>query len=361
MKVTNFSAAQFRNFDEISIEPDDGINIIFGQNGQGKTNLLEGISLFSGMRSFRRAKSVEMIKKKAEFSKLSMDFFSEERDQSAELIITLDKKICTLNKVKQQAASELIGKICTVVFSPDTISLVSGGATERRRFLDAAISQSFPQYVHKCVEYQKVLTQRNALVKKRVYGTVMEIWEERLAQVGAHISLKRAEYTESLRPLVRDIYKGISGLREPADISFKCGYSKKDPNCYKEDLLQNLISNRESDYRVGFTQNGAQRDDIEVMIDHLPARQFGSQGQKRSAVLAIKLAEAYLLGDVCDSRPIALLDDVMSELDASRQEYLLSSLSGWQVFLTCCDPGALKLLDKGRIFEIHNSQFTIHN
>ncbi|MCL2486832.1 MAG: DNA replication/repair protein RecF [Oscillospiraceae bacterium] len=358
MRVTSFYAAGFRNFDEIRIQPEDGINIIFGRNGQGKTNLLEGISLFSGMRSFRRAKNPEMIQKAKDFARLSMDFISEDRDQSAEILITPEKRACELNRVKQPAASELIGKFCTVVFSPDTMALVSGGASERRRFLDAAISQSFPRFMYKCVEYQRVLSQRNALVKRRNYSPMLEVWDERLAQIGAEISYKRAEYTERLRPLAGETYGRISGSREPLDIRFRCGYSRNEPDAedYKTDFLQTLEHNRESDLRVGFTQNGAQRDDVEVMINGFPARQFGSQGQKRSAVLALKLAEASLLGETIESRPVALLDDVMSELDSSRQEFLLGSLSGWQVFLTCCEPGALKLLDKGRVFEIENGK-----
>lgn len=354
MRINKLDLIDFRNLERQSINPDPGINVIYGENGQGKTNLLEAIGLFNGMRSFRGARTAQLVRIGAEFSRLDMDFFSEERDQTARLIITADGKEASINSVKQPAASALMGKFCTVIFSPDRMSLISGGAGERRRFLDAAISQSAPRFAALVVEFNRVLAQRNKLLKETganpYAAETLGVWDSALSRLGGAVAQRRAQFVLELSPAAEKIYEGISSGREPMELSYKCSFSSGGDYC--GDYMQCLEESRQSDIKAGFTQHGPQRDDLDILIDGRAARAFGSQGQKRSAVLSLKLAEAGLLSELIGEQPVALLDDVMSELDAGRQEYLLNKLSGWQVFITCCDPGPLRLMDKGAVFEI---------
>ena len=359
MTVKRIELIDFRNIENQSIEAHDGINVISGENGQGKTNILEAIGLFTGTRSFRGARNIQMIKHGKQFSRLSMDFFAAGRDQNAKMVVTPDSRDTTINDVKQAAASSLIGRFCAVVFSPDKMMLVSGGASERRKFLDAAISQAFPQFASLLVKYKTVLTQRNTLLKKYEHSSsakdTIDIWDRSIASIGAEIVKKRLGFIKNLSPSAEKFYEGISSGREPLELEYSCSFSQqplsddleeKFYDCLKESIL--------SDVRTGYTQHGPHRDDLLILLGGNQSRIFGSQGQKRSAVLALKLAEAEQLSVLTGEQPVALLDDVMSELDQLRQEYLLNRIKGWQVFITCCDPASLKLLDKGRIFIVKN-------
>lgn len=346
----------YRNLKSCEVEFSDGVNVICGNNGQGKTNLLEAICLFTGIRSFRGAKNPELISKGERFSRLELKFSADRRDQYANLVIT-DKKQAALNGVKLAAASGFIGKFCAVVFSPDNMGLIKGGSGERRKFLDAAISQHYPAYPRLLVEYNRMLAQRNAFLKKsagsKEFEAMLEIWDENLSNTGAKISCKRAEYTVRLGEKAEEIFDGISSGREKISVRYTCSYLV--PDCIEETaqaLKKQLESHRASDLAHGCTNYGPHRDDLAITVNDMSARNYASQGQKRSCVLALKLAEASLLEYALDERPIAVLDDVMSELDSLRQDYLMNHMEGWQVFISCCDPNTVKGLDKGRIIEV---------
>lgn len=351
----------YRNLTSQEIAFTDGVNVICGENGQGKTNLLESLCLFTGVRSFRGAKNLELIAKGEKFSRLELQFFAEQREQSARLVIT-DKKQATLNGVKLAAASGFIGKFCAVVFSPDNMGLIKGGSGERRKFLDAAISQHYPAYPRLLVEYNRILAQRNAFLKKSVsakgFESMLEIWDENLSRTGAKISCKRAEYVAELCGKTEEIFDGISSGREKIAIRYTCGFLV--PDSVEETaaaLKQQLESHRGSDLTQGCTNYGPHRDDLAVTVNELSAKHYASQGQKRSCVLALKLAEASLLEQALGERPIAVLDDVMSELDSLRQDYLMNHMEGWQVFISCCDPNTVKGLESGRVIEVKEGNF----
>lgn len=353
----------FRNLISGDIEFADGVNVISGENGQGKTNLLEALCLFTGVRSFRGAKNAEFIAKGEKYARMELDFFADKMEQSANLLIT-DKKQATLNGVKLAAATGFIGRFCAVVFSPDNMSLVKGGSNERRRFLDAAISQQFPTYPRLLVEYNRILAQRNAFLKKSAtasgFESMLEIWDENLSQTGARISTRRAEYVSRLVGKTAEIFDGISSGRDIIKLRYSCSYLN--PESERETaaaLKKQLETHRASDLSQGCTNYGAHRDDLNITVNDMAARSYASQGQKRSCVLALKLAEASLLEESAGERPIAVLDDVMSELDGMRQDYLLNHMDGWQVFISCCDPYTVKGLDKGRIIEVEGGRFTV--
>ena len=362
MMARSLFTENFRNLCADEIDFSDDVNVISGQNGQGKTNLLEALFLFTGVRSFRGAKNSEMIARGKKFARMELDFYAEKQEQNAKLLIT-DKKQATLNGVKQTAATGFIGRFCAVVFSPDNMSLIKGGANERRRFLDAAISQQYPAYPRILVEYNRVLSQRNALLKRPSaspdFDSMLEIWDEHLSQLGARISCKRAEYISRLEVKTREIFDGISSGRDSIGLHYSCGYlfpSSVDETA--EALKKHLQVHRASDLAQGCTSSGAHRDDLNISVNGMAARSYASQGQKRSCVLALKLAEASLLEESAGERPVAILDDVMSELDGLRQDYLLNHMDGWQVFISCCDPHTVKGLDRGKIITVEHGKFS---
>jgi len=357
----------------VSISPCPGVNVICGDNGHGKTNLLEGISLFSGMRSFRGARNGQMIMEGEKFSRLETSFFAESRDQQAAMVITDSARELTLNGVKKEAASAMIGRFCTVVFSPDRMLLITGGAAERRRFIDAAMSQILPGYTSTLYKFNQILQQRNTLLKdlntNPSLKSTLEVWDMSLASYGAAVMCRRHNLVRQLAPVAAEIYSQMSSGREQLELRYDCPYEKHLPEGqlkgaqFSESVTQitglyqaQLADTISGDMRLGYTFHGPQRDDLSLLINGRDARTYGTQGQKRSSVLSLKLAEAALLAELLDEKPVALLDDVMSELDASRQDFLLNRLQGWQVFITCCDPGPLRLLDSGSIFRVESGQ-----
>lgn len=330
--------------------------------------MLEAISLFTGVRSFRGARNSQMICSGKEFAKLSMSFFAEGRDRSAKMTITPQSRDTMLDGVKLPAASSLIGTFCAVVFSPDRMSLVDGAAKERRRFIDAAISQSSPRYASALYRFNQIIDQRNSLLKNISFGSesesMLDVWDISAASFGSYICHTRREYIKKLEVSAKRIYEGISSGREPLFLRYNCSFSQDNNADIKQlegSYLEKLFESRKNDIKLGYTYHGAQRDDMEILINELDSRAYGSQGQKRSAVLALKLAESELLSQSIGEQPVALLDDVMSELDSLRQTYLLNRLEGWQVFISCCDPSPLKLMDKGNIYIMQSGKMTEYN
>ena len=364
MKVNRLGFQNYRNLKSSEIYPDEGVNVIYGDNAQGKTNLLEAVWMFTGGRSFRGAKDSELIdyKNSEKGAVLTLDFQGEQRDQTAK--ITIDgiskKRSAQLNGVNQPAPSSLIGKFCAVVFSPDHLSLIKEGPSFRRKFIDGALCQKKPAYARLLSQYSRVLSQRNILLKDILsHGELLdtlEIWDEKLARLGASMMMERSRYIKNLSLWAEKTYVGISKGKE----SFSAEYEStvwKD-GMTEEDVFQAFFSllkqGRKEDLSSGFTIKGPHRDDLFIQIQDKPAREYGSQGQQRSCVLALKLAEAACLSDSLEEKPVILLDDVMSELDSSRQDYLLNQIQGWQVFITCCDPNTVMGLSQGKTFFVEN-------
>lgn len=361
MRAERLELRHFRNLKETCWQPGPGVNVIWGENAQGKTNLLEALWLFTGSRSFRGAKDGELVALGQEESRLSLAFLAEEREQEAILQIR-SRRSAELNGLPQPSPSSLAGHFCGVVFSPAHLTLVKGGPEERRRFIDAAYCQLRPGYIKSLREYTRALSQRNTLLKDcRLHGdlaSMLDIWDQRLSHAGARLLRARNAYIGRLYPAAAEIYRGLSGGKESFEVLYRpAGDGLTDvlgngEQVVAEALCRVLEESREADRTAGFTTAGPHRDDLEVLIAGLPARTYGSQGQQRSAVLALKLAEATLLRDVTGEQPVALLDDVMSELDASRQDYILNHIHDWQVFITCCDPAPLRRMDGGMEFHM---------
>lgn len=351
MKITQLYWKNCRNLHEGTLIPDEKINIICGDNAQGKTNLLEWIWIFTGGHSFRGAKEAELIEFGQMRANARMNFFSDGREQEAEIEIVDGKRRCKLNGVPLRSPMELVGSFCAVVFAPCHLSLVQAGPSERRKFLDTAICQIEPKYARALSRYNKVLEQRNALLKS-IYRSpsledTLESWDEQLASLGGIVTSERSRYLKRLQPEAERFYSGISDGNEQMQLIEPSGYTDDDSNICAQKLFECLFTSRKSDISAGFTTVGPHRDDFTIKINGLPARNFGSQGQQRSAVLALKLGEASLLEKSIKEKPIVLLDDVMSELDIRRQDFLLGQMDDWQVFMTCCDPNTVLRMKSG--------------
>ena len=333
MKVLELRASGFRNLETLRFSPCGGLNAVTGENAQGKTNLLEAMWLFTGGRSFRGARDQELVRAGAQEARLSLTFFSGGREQRAELTLRGGARQAVLNGVPKRGMAELIGRFCAVVFSPEHLSLVKGGPAERRAFLDSALCQAKPSYAIAYARYRRTLNQRNALLKDIARHPELEdtlpIWDDRLCRSGAVLIRERRAYLERFAPRASAHYAGIAHGREELRLTYE-------PSC-GGDMAESLRRALREDIRFGHTSVGPHRDDIGIEIGGMAARLYASQGQQRSAVLAMKLAEAAVLAEACGEEPVVFLDDVLSELDGSRQLYLLSSLSGRQSFLTGCE------------------------
>lgn len=352
MIIKKITLQDFRNIKNAEFEPCDGINVIYGQNAQGKTNLLEAIWCFTGAKSFRGSKDQELVNLSAEMAKIGLEFFDEQREQ--ECVIDIDKRRkATLNGVEYRSAAEIAGKINAVVFSPLDINIVKDGPQHRRKFLDLSIGQLYPKYIELLRRYNRALDQRNRILKDIKYNPMLEDFlldfENELCELGFEIVGYRKRHIEALKRYIPTIFDGISDGKEEISIEYDTTVGET-----KQEMSENLKIARSNDMYSLSTSVGPHRDDLKIEINGLSARTFGSQGQKRSAAISLKLAESAVMREITGKSPIALLDDVMSELDLSRQNYILNHIKDWQVFITCCDPNNIKGLKNGKVFLVEN-------
>lgn len=360
MKIKSIEAENFRNLKDIKLDFDD-VNIIYGENAQGKTNLLEAIYLFTGSKSFRGAKDSELISFGSKFARLGIDFESDKREQSAKIFID-DKRHATVNGVNKKSTTELGDVIKAVIFSPVHLSMIKDGPAERRKFTDNALCQIKSNYITVIKNYNRSLKQRNAVLKDintcSDLRDMLYIWDEALAKDGAKIIYQRQKYTEAILPYAKEIYAGLSGGKEEFDIYLKGEFDYKDLSLEEiEQKLKKILNEKQNeDIIQRITKTGPHRDDLQILINGNSARLYGSQGQQRSCVLALKLAEASLLKEKTQKNPVALLDDVMSELDEKRQDYILNHIKDWQVFITCCDAQTVLRLKKGKTIRMHGGR-----
>lgn len=367
MYITEIKVEQFRNMEELLLHPCPGINVIYGDNAQGKTNLAEAIWLFTGAKSFRGAKEKELLRFGAEQTRLSIEFWGAGRLQTAELRIR-NQKTAFLNEIPLESAARLAGQFYAVVFSPTHLSLIKDGPAYRRKFLDTALCQIIPKYEVNLKEYHRILDQRNALLKDLErfpqLSDTLDIWDQHLARCGAWLMYCRNQYVKRIQPVACEVYSGISGDKEVLSMSLESSLSANE-DMGREELqqlfLEQLAEHRSTDIQKRSTSCGPHRDDLELRVNELPLRLYGSQGQQRSCVLALKLAECAVIEELTGESPVILLDDVMSELDSQRRSYLLNRIKGRQVFVTCCDQESVQLLEEGKAFHIDNGRILQEN
>lgn len=361
MKVISLKFQNFRNLEDSTIYPCDGVNIIYGDNAQGKTNIIEALWLFCGGHSFRTAGAKDMIKWNADFSRLECEFYGQDREQNASLGFSSSKKTVKINGVEKRSSSALIEKFCAVVFSPENLSLIKRGPGERRNFIDSAICREKLKNAVVLSKYNRLTAQRNALLKD-VYKNpeleeTLDIWDSQIISLGAYLTKQRLEFLDMISKKAAVYHSGISKEKEKLELKYISSVGAKFGDSLDEieqKFYSKCKSNRQNEIACGVTLSGPHRDDIEVIINGKNAKLFASQGQQRSAVLSLKLAEAAVLRERMGENPVILLDDVLSELDNGRQDYLINELKGCQVFITCCEKSNKEQLRQGKIFYVKN-------
>ena len=350
MRIEQVTLEQFRNIEGLRLTPCKEVNIICGNNAQGKTNLIEALWLLTGAKSFRGARDQDILRFGQAHAKVEARFYKDCREQTARILYGAKKQV-ELNDISLPSTAGLAGIFCAVVFSPAHLGLIQGGPSARRRFVDTCICQLSPKYIGLLSDYSRVLMQRGSLLKDISYSNylldTLDIWDEKLATLAALIVQQRSHYVKRMAFHAEEVYRGISAQREALSMRYIVANGEEQEN-NRDWYLRELKKNRSEDIRMRATTIGPHRDDIELEIEGVSVRGFGSQGQQRSAVLAMKLAESRLICEILRDDPVILLDDVMSELDQNRQDYLLNHLKGNQVFITCCDESSFSSLRGGK-------------
>ncbi len=348
MIINDISFYNFRNLYDKKIEFDSKKNVLCGENAQGKTNIVEAIWLFTGFKSFRGSKDTEFIKKDKEKAKTEISFTNNSVLQTAKIVFDT-KKTVFLNEKRINSVSMLNENIKAVVFSPNDVNLVTDVPLKRRRNLDTAIGQIYPKYIEISKNYIRAVTQRNSILKDIKFDSTLKImleaFENEIIENGEKIIKYRLRYLELLKEFLPCIYRDLSGGEE-----LKIGYLSTVKTDFREELKQNL----NDDILKGITTKGPHRDDVAFCVNNMNAHSFASQGQKRSISLSLKLAEAEVIKKTTGKKPIILLDDVLSELDLGRQNYILNNIIDGQVFITCCDKTNFENLEGGKVFTVKN-------
>lgn len=350
MRVDRLEVKNFRSFPSLEYVPGEGVNIICGENGLGKTNLIESIWLLTGFRSFRSLKDREAVRLGEASAEVRADVFSSGRKMDVRLLIE-DKRRFFLNDESLPSGRSMMGVFNCVVFTPLHLSIIKGGPEERRRFIDVAISRLKPGYSRNLLEYNRILAQRNSALKaaaeKPSAAYMLDLWDEQLSKKGAAVIDARLRFMELIAEPSRNIYAEISSGKEDLLLRYK-EYGRRHAagrEDIKESLAEALAKKRQTDIERGSTSVGPHREEFSIKLNGISARSYGSQGQQRSCALALKLAEARVTADITGEEPVVLLDDVFSELDPNRQRYVVRHFEGRQVFITCCDKASLEYID----------------
>ncbi len=334
MYIKKVKLNNFRNYKQQEIDLNNGINIFFGDNAQGKTNILEAIFLCAIGKSFRVKKEKELINTEEQNAIIEIEF--EKTDREGKIKIQLeDKKNIYINGIKQSKFSDILGNINIVMFNPDDIEILKGGPAKRRRFLNILISQLRPQYVYNLNMYLKALEQRNNYLRQikleNKSKNLLEIWDEKLAEYAENVYKYRNEFIEKIKEKISKIHYNITEDKEEIKIKYITDYENK------QKYLETLKKNWDSDIIKGYTTKGIHRDDFFIYINGKQVNIYGSQGQNRTVILSLKLAELEIIYDEINEYPILLLDDFMSELDSKRRENFLKGISNTQILITCTD------------------------
>ena len=369
MRIKDIAITSYRNIASAHVELGPGANVLYGANANGKTNALECMYMFAVARPFRDAQAADLVRHGETRALAAMRFEREGRDRgdAARFSITVKKqRQFVMNGAHVSKVSEFIGFFRAVLFTPDHLALIKGAPENRRRFLDMAIAQLRPVYISCLSAYSNVLSQRNALLKLvregRAGAAELEVWTQKLAEYGSAVTAYRAEYMKKLSASAPGFYVGLSGA-EGMDLGYYSqaamqGADPGDAARVREVYAALYRGGTDMEIKQGMSLFGPHRDDITVKIGGHGARSMASQGQQRSAVLAMKLAEGEISKEICGEYPVFLLDDILSELDRGRQRYIMDSLGGRQVVVTCCSPEVYGISADAAMFEVRAGEIT---
>lgn len=333
MLIESMELDHYRNYGSLKIDFSPGTNIFYGDNAQGKTNILEAIYVCCTTKSHRGSKDKEIIQFDQEESHIKLQVRKEDVPYRIDMHLKKNRtKGIAINGIPIRKASELFGIVNVIFFSPEDLNIIKNGPSERRRFMDLELCQLNKLYVHALIHYNKVVLQRNKLLKDLPfhpeYGKMLDVWDEQLIAFGSQVIKERRQFIQRLNGIIGKLHKDLTGDKEALELRYE-------PNVEPEAFMASIMKNREQEYRQKTTLTGPHRDDMLFIIDHIDIRKFGSQGQQRSAALSLKLSEIELVRQLTHDHPVLLLDDVLSELDSSRQNHLLDNIHHIQTMLTC--------------------------
>lgn len=356
MNLCKIQLRNFRNYEQVKLDFDPGVNLIVGDNAQGKTNLLEAISYLGSGKSFRAMKTSEMVRFGADFADIEGEIFAQERSQTLRWVLFNGSRPRQLyrNGAKKKTAGEIAGVLPTVLFCPEDLMILKMGASQRRRLGDSGLCQLRPNYDAALTEYHRILDQKSRILKDHFENPgILEILPEfntRLCQVGALLISYRARYYDALGKAAAVYHNQFSGGAEEFRLQYKTVSTVEDPFAPVSKLTENLLEHQSRHHRAeletGQCLTGPHKDDFTVTLSGIDLKAYGSQGQTRTAAISLKLAQRELMGREWGEEPVLLLDDVLSELDPGRQDFVLNQISSGQVFITCCEEGRFTKLGK---------------
>ncbi|GAB6168739.1 DNA replication/repair protein RecF [Clostridium carnis] len=335
MYIKRLQMLNYRNYRALDINLGKYVNVFMGNNAQGKTNVLEAMYYCAFAKSHKTSRDKELINWNSENAYISLTVGKDRLDKRIDINILKDgRKAIMINKIKVSKIGELFGNFNVVMFSPEDLKIIKDSPGVRRRFIDMELCQLDSRYYYNLVQYNKILNERNAVLKNRkIDEEILEIYDMQLVNYGYHIIIDRIKYMDKLNLYGKDIHNDISSGKE--DIEFKYTSTVKDFNNIQDNFYKLLKRNRKKDMEKGITSIGPHRDDFLVLINGVDTKSFGSQGQQRTAVLTIKFASLKIIKEITSEYPVLLLDDVLSELDFSRKRYILSTIGEIQTVITC--------------------------
>ena len=361
MNIQSLTLRDFRNYETAALELSSGVNVFCGENAQGKTNILEAVGLLSTTRLFRSGQKREAIRFGARQAEVEAAFFAEKRDMTIRALIPSAGRVqLTVNGIRQKRLSDAAGILRTVLFCPEDLMMIREGAAARRRFIDIALCQLRPNSARYLSEYNKLHENKIRILKdaeeKPSLLDTLDDFSLRMSMVGGHIIRYRAYYLRSLMEKAKGIHASISGKEEQLDYRYSTVSTVSDPFASAKDigmeLWEHACQHRAAEIAVKSCLSGPHKDDLELLIGGKSAKAFASQGQVRTCALSLKLAERDMFFDDSGEYPVLLLDDVLSELDARRQDFVLNRIENGQVLITCCEPEKLAQVEGGWMFTV---------
>ncbi len=355
MIIESIELKNFRNYEGLKIDFSPSTNILYGENARGKTNILEAAYMSGTSKSHKGSHDKEIIRFEEDEGHIRTKVIKNNKNYQIDIHLKKSgRKGIAVNHVPLKKAADIFGILNIIFFSPEDLGIIKNGPSERRRFMDSELCQIDKVYLNNLTNYNKVLNQRNKLLKEIYINPsakeTIDVWDQQLITYGKKIIETRRRFINDISPIVKDMHNGISGGRENLDIIYE-------PDIDDIFFYDELIRNREKDIKTGSTSTGPHRDDLGFSIDNVDVRKYGSQGQQRTCALSLKLSEIKLVEEVIGEKPVLLLDDVMSELDSNRQNDLLSSLGDMQILLTCTgvDSFIKNRFHIDKIFEIRDN------
>lgn len=335
MYIKRLQMLNYRNYKSLNITLGKNVNVFMGDNAQGKTNILEAIYYCAFSKSHRTSKDRDLINWNSNSAYISLLVGKDRLDKNIDINILKDgKKAIKINKIKVSKIGELFGNFNVVMFSPEDLKIIKDSPGIRRKFIDMELCQLNPKYYYNLVQYNKILNERNVILKNRnLDKEILDIYDIQLANYGHHIVIDRINYIDKLNFYGKDVHREISSGKE--NIEFRYISTIKDLENIKVNFYETLKKNRKKDIEKGITSIGPHRDDFIVLINDIDTKSFGSQGQQRSAVLTMKFSSLKIIKEITSEYPVLLLDDVLSELDFNRKRYILSTIGEIQTIITC--------------------------